>query len=134
MKKIVLAMLIIAVAMPAFASETRVRALGPMTAPYIQDQSGVFMWPATLVNYANLVTITAGYYDVVKYGDDRGYYDDDMTATFGMSYGLGEDNRFGVFGIWWQEHTMGPNSDGAWFGPGGFTQFGEEEFNKRTLM
>ena len=134
MKKLVLAMLIIAVAMPAFASETRVWALGPMTAPFIEDDSNVFMWPATLAGYANLVTITAGYYDVVKYGDDRGYYDDYMTAKFGLTYGLGEDNKYGVFGIWWAEHTWGPNEMGAWAGPGGYTSFSEDVYNKFNLM
>ena len=134
MKKLVLAMLIIAVAMPAFASETRVRSLGPQTAPYLEDDSNVFMWPATLVNYANLFTITAGYYDVVKYGDDRGYYDDYMTARFGLTYGLGEDNRFGVFGIWFQEHSYGPNAMGAWMGPFGYTDFSDDVYNKWNLM
>ncbi len=134
MKKIVLAMLIIAVAMPAFASETRVRALGPMTAPYIEDNSNVFMWPATLVGYANQVTITAGYYDVVKWYDDRGEFDDDMTATFGLTYGLGEDNKYGVLGMWWQEHTYGPNYMGDWAGPGGYTSFAENVYNKWNLM
>ncbi len=136
MKKLVLAMLIIAVAMPAFASETRVRSLGAMTAPYIQDDSNVFMWPATLVNYANLVTVTAGYYDVIKWYDDRGYYDDQMTAKFGLTYGLGEDNKYGVFGIWWTEHTYGPNYMGDWWGPygGGTTSFGENVFNKWNVM
>ena len=131
MKKIVLAMLIIAVAMPAFASETRVRALGPMTAPYIEDDSNVFMWPATLVGYANLVTITAGYYDVIYDGGDRGYYDEYMTARFGLTYGLGEDNKYGVFGIWWQEHPYGPNYMGDWWGPygGGTTSFSDNVFN-----
>jgi hypothetical protein len=137
MKKLVLAILMIAVAMPAFASETRVRALGPMTAPYIEDDSNVFMWPATLAGYANLVTITAGYYDVVKWGDDRGYYDDSMTAKFGMTYGLGEDNKYGVLGMWWQEHTWGPNYMGSWYGPwDGWqsTDFGENVYNKWNIM
>ena len=136
MKKIVLAILMIAVAMPAFGSETRVRSLGAMTAPYIEDDSNVFMWPATLAGYANLVTITAGYYDVVKWYDDRGYYDDDMTAKFGMTYGLGEDNKYGVFGMWWQEHTYGPNYMGDWWGPygGGTTSFGENAYNKWNIM
>ena len=134
MKKLVLAMLIIAVAMPAFASDTRVRALGSQTAPFIEDNSNVFMWPATLVNYANLFTVTAGYYDVVKYGDDRGYYDDSMTAQFGLTYGLGEDNKYGVFGIWFQENTWGPNMTGSWAGPGGYTAFNEDVFNKWNVM
>jgi hypothetical protein len=132
MKKLVLAMLIIAVAMPAFASDTRVRSLGSQTAPFIEDNSNVFMWPATLVNYANLFTVTAGYYDVVKSYDDRGYYDDSMTAQFGLTYGLGEDNKYGVFGIWFQEHTWGPNESGAWFGPG--PNFSEDVYNKWNLM
>ena len=136
MKKLVLAMLIIAVAMPAFASETRVRSLGEMTAPYIQDDSGVFMWPATLVGYANLVTITSGYVDVVYGGSDRGGYDNDMTAKFGLTYGLGEDNKYGVFGIWWHEHSMGPNAGGAWYGPfgPGTTSFSAEVYNKWNVM
>ena len=132
MKKLILAILVIAVAMPAFASDTRVRALGSMTAPFIEDDSNVFMWPATLVNYANLVTVTAGYYDVVRWGDDTGYYDSEMTAKFGLTYGLGEDNRFGVFGIWWQEHTYGPNNWGLWAGPG--PDFSEDIFNKWNVM
>jgi hypothetical protein len=133
MKKLVLAILMIAVAMPAFASETRVRALGPATAPYIEDDSNVFMWPATLAGYANMVTITAGYYDVVKWYDDRGWYDDEMTATFGMHYGLGEDNKYGVFGMWWKEHTYGPNYMGDWFGPGE-GDFSDNIYNKWHLM
>jgi hypothetical protein len=94
------------------------------------------MWPATLASYANIVQITAGYYDVVKYGDDRGYYDDYMTAQFGMTYGLGEDNKYGVLGMWWQEHTWGPNAMGAWYGPYGFgtTNFGDDVYNKWNLM
>jgi len=134
MKKLVLAILMIAVAMPALGSETRVRALGPMTAPFIEDNSNVFMWPATLASYANLVTIDAGYYYVVKYYDDRGWYDDDMTAKFGLSYGLGEDNKYGVLGMWWQEHTYGPNYMGDWAGPWGYTDFSEDVFNKWNIM
>ncbi len=133
MKKLVLAILIIAVAMPAFASETRVRALGPMTAPFIEDDSNVFMWPATLASYANLVTITAGYYDVVKHGENRGWYDNNMTARFGLTYGLGEDNRFGVLGMWWEEYTYGPNNM-SWAGPWGYTDFSENVYNKWNIM
>lgn len=136
MKKLVLAMLIIAVAMPAFGSQTRVRSLGSMTAPFIEDDSNVFMWPATLASYANIVQITAGYYDVVKWGDDRGEYDDDMTAQFGMTYGLGEDNKYGVLGMWWQENTWGPNMQGMWWGPGapGNYDFSDNVYNKWNLM
>lgn len=135
MKKLVLAMLIIAVAMPAFASDTRVRSLGSMTAPFIEDNSNVFMWPATLAGYANLMTVTAGYYGVVRGYDDRGEYDDDMTAQFGLTYGLGEDNKYGVFGIWFQEHTWGPSPFGAW-GPGapGNEDYTDDVFNKWNLM
>ena len=134
MKKLLLAILMIAVAMPAFASETRVRALGPNTAPFIEDDSNVFMWPATLASYANLVTITTGYYDVVKWYDDSSEYGDRMTAKFGLTYGLGEDNQYGVFGIWWQEHTWGPNEMAGWWGPWGFTSFDEDVFNKWNVM
>lgn len=136
MKKLVLVLIMIAVAMPAFASDTRVRSLGSATAPYIEDNSNVFMWPATLVNYANLLTVTAGYYDVIKWGDDRGDYDDDMTAQFGLTYGLGEDNKYGVFGMWWQEHTWGPNMMGMWAGPygPGTTDFSDNVYNKWNIM
>jgi hypothetical protein len=34
-----------------------------------------------------------------------------------MTYGLGEDNKYGVLGLWWQEHTYGPNYMGDWYGP-----------------
>jgi hypothetical protein len=70
----------------------------------------------------------------VKWYDDRGYYDDDMTARFGMTYGLGEDNKYGVLGMWWQEHTYGPNYMGDWAGPFGYTAFDENVYNKWHLM
>ncbi len=134
MKKLVLALLMIAIAMPAFATETRIRSLGPMTAPFIEDNSNVFMWPASLASYANLVSITAGYYDVVKWQDDTSDYNDRMTAKFGLTYGLGEDNKYGVLGIWWHENTWGPNYMGEWAGPYGYTDFGDDVFNKWNLM
>jgi hypothetical protein len=136
MKKLLIALMMISIASTAFASETRIRSLGPNVAPFIADDSGVFLWYGTLPSYANLVTITAGYYDVVKWYDDSAEYDDDMTAKFGMTYGLGEDNKYGVLGMWWHEHTYGPNYMGAWWGPypGGNPAAQYNIYNKWDVM
>jgi hypothetical protein len=136
MKKVLLALIVVAIAMPAFASETRIRTLGPMIAPYIEDDANVFTWYATLPSYANLVTITAGYEDVYVYGDDRGYYDDYLMSKFGMTYGLGEDNHYGVLGLWWEESTIGPTFGHDTWGPTGYgtAQFDEWVYNKWNVM
>lgn len=136
MKKVLLALMMVAIAMPALASETRIRTLGPMVAPYIHDDANVFMWYATLPSYDNLVTITAGYEDVYIYGDDRGWYDDYLYSKFGFTYGLGEDNWLGVIGLWWEETTIGPLFGADWWGPynEGSVQFDEWIYNKWNFM
>lgn len=136
MKKVLLALIMVAIAMPALASETRIRTLGPMVAPFIEDDANVFKWYGTLPSYANLVTITAGFEDVYIWGDDRGYYDEDLYAKFGLTYGLGEDNQYGVLGMWWEDHSRGPLFDHGWWGPYGFgtTDFGNAIFNKWNIM
>jgi len=136
MKKVLLALMMVAIAMPALASETRIRTLGPMVAPFIEDDANVFTWYATLPSYANLVTITAGYEDVYFYGDDRGWYDDYLYSKFGFTYGLGEDNWLGVIGLWWEETTLGPLFESDWWGPNGMgtVQFDEWVYNKWNFM
>ncbi|MDD3641979.1 MAG: hypothetical protein PHQ19_00725 [Candidatus Krumholzibacteria bacterium] len=136
MKKVILALMIVAIAMPAFASETRIRTLGHMIAPYIEDDANVWTWYATLPSYANLVTITAGYEDVYIYGDDTGWYNDYIYAKFGLTYGLGEENKYGVLGLWWEETTLGPLFGHETWGPYDYNtvQFDEWVYNKWNVM
>lgn len=136
MKKVLLALVMVAIAMPALASETRIRTLGPMVAPFIEDDANVFTWYATLPSYANLVTMTAGYEDVYIYGSDRGWYNDYIYAKFGLTYGLGEDNAWGVLGLWWEETTLGPVFGHETWGPFGYgtAQFDEWVYNKWNVM
>lgn len=143
MRKLLLAILVIAVAMPAFASETRLRTLGPGVAPFIEDDANVFMWYATLPSYEDLVTVTVGYYDVYYEMEDYDDFDEggeDLVARFGLTYGLGDDAEYGVLGLWWEEDTPGPNrwmgSDGLWAGPmfGPYTDFSDFVYNKWHAM
>lgn len=136
MRKLILALLVVAIAAPAFASETRLRTLGPQVAPFIEDDANVFKWYGTLPSYANLVTITAGYEDVLFYGNDHGWYDEYLYSKFGLTYGLGEDNQYGVIGLWWEETTRGPLWQHGWFGPYGWqaTDFSEWVYNKWNVM
>lgn len=136
MKKIVLILMMVAFAMPAFASETRIRSLGPMVAPYIEDDSNVFMWYATLPSYSNLVTITAGYDDVYLGYDEEADYYDWIYSKFGLTWAFGEEGQYGTLGLWWEEHTRGPNNlpwfGGAWWGPE--DNFDNTVYNKLNAM
>ena len=95
-------------ATPAMATKSRAQALAD-GGVYVEDDYNIFAFPATLVNYSNKVWIELGLYDYDLYGDcDYGYpYCDAIKTSMGGSYGLGEDNAYGVLAMFFYRHTEG---------------------------
>lgn len=109
MKKLfilIMAVAMTAAAVPAMATEARVEALGPYTANYIEDDYNVFGWYGTLPSYANIMTIGL---------ENDWEYDYWQHAYFGLTYGLGDENEYGVIGMVFLEDMYGPNIYG-WAG------------------
>lgn len=107
MKKLFVLSLAIALAalfaMPAKATESRQVALAG-AGSYIEDDFNIFWWPGTLPNYANTVwmSVNSEYYDEYE----------DLFLMIGGTYGLGEDNRYGVLGMWFWHMDEGLNPFG----------------------
>jgi hypothetical protein len=125
MKKLcVLAMVLAVAAMmasPAMATKSRVRALGAVD-NYIEDDYNIFSWYGTLPSYANILSIELINDDYYHYwGWDYepyltngpynygGEYGDRVNAAFSLIKGLGEDNTYGVLGLFFKEVCWGPN-------------------------
>lgn len=123
MKKVLTLSLAIALAalfaMPANATESRVIALGTGN-NYLEDDYNIFWYPGTLPNYANTVfmTVDGSNFD----GEENG----DLRLNIGMTYGLGEDNQYGVLGMWFWHRDPGLNPLGT---EGGCTWAGKGLFN-----
>jgi hypothetical protein len=111
-------------AAPAMATKSRVKAMGAVE-NYIEDDYNIFMWYGTLPSYANIVTIDLinddyehywgfdyePYYTNGMYAEG-GEYEHRVNASFGLIKGLGEDNGYGVLGVFFKEVTWGPNPAG----------------------
>jgi hypothetical protein len=105
----------------AMATKSRLRAMGGID-NYIEDDYNIFNWPATLPSYANILTIELindeyyyNYYDEYPYTlsfgveDDAGWYENSVSAMYGLVKGIGEDNKWGALGLFFTEVTWGPN-------------------------
>ena len=100
--------LAVSFAAPANATKTRAQTLAD-GGVYVEDDYNIFAFPATLVNYSNKVWVDLGLYEYDRYDDcDAGYpYCDDIMVSMGGSYGLGEDNAYGVLALFFYQHTQG---------------------------
>jgi hypothetical protein len=114
---------LVALAVPALATESRQVALGN-TGNFIEDDYNIFTWYATLPSYSNNLWIGLNYYS---------YYDGFTTAAaaegpdsyfswLGASYGLGSEGKYGTLAMFFHPYGMPLNTDyGDWNGADVFT-------------
>jgi hypothetical protein len=96
-KVVLISLLVIAIAAPAFASTSRVRSLA-RTGDYLSDDSNVFRWYSTLPSYANMVQAEIGSwnYNWVYPGDPGGLFN---SRALGLNYACGEDGKWGTYRV-----------------------------------
>jgi hypothetical protein len=92
-KIVLVSMLVVAFAAPAFATTSRVRSLAN-TGDYLSDDSNVFRWYSTLPSYANMVQAEVGMWDYA--GEGVGLLD---SRALGFNYACGEDAKWGTYRI-----------------------------------
>jgi hypothetical protein len=94
-KMLILSVLVVALAAPAFATTSRVISLAN-AAPYMNDDSDVFRWYGTISSYNNMVMAEAGQASIGGFG--LGDVDADYQAL-GFTKSLGKDAWLGTWGI-----------------------------------
>jgi hypothetical protein len=130
-KIVLVSMLVIVIAAPAFATTARVRTMAG-TGDYLSDDSNVFRWYSTLPSYANLVQAEMGswyggawladanyfrYYEGPQRAEDNGLggalnagqYDSGMlfnSRALGFNYACGEDGKWGTYRITLHENAV----------------------------
>ncbi len=87
--------LVAVLAMPAFATDSRVVALAG-TGNYIEDDYNIFNWPATLPSYSNTVWMSVHHY---MFWPQWSEGDSEYFTMIGASYAFGEDGSYGTFGV-----------------------------------
>ncbi|MBN1886236.1 MAG: hypothetical protein JW876_12035 [Candidatus Krumholzibacteriota bacterium] len=108
-----------ALAAPAMATQSRLRAMGDV-GNYIEDDANIFSWYATLPSYSNLVLIELQNDDMV-WGDywmsdnGEGDYGDWVRGTYGLTYALGEDGHYGTLAMFFQEGAFGINPFSSYY-------------------
>jgi hypothetical protein len=106
-KIVLVSLLVIAIAAPAFATTARVRSLAN-TGDYLSDDSNVFRWYSTLPSYANMVQAEIGtwngYYFTGPAQPGMGYLND--TRGLGFNYACGEDGKWGTYRITLNENAV----------------------------
>lgn len=89
------AILVAAVAVPAMATESRLRAMGGVN-NYVEDDANIFDWPATLPSYSNWFIV-----DMMP---------DHEWGMYGLTKSIGEYGDYGTFGIFFTEDMAAPNT------------------------
>jgi hypothetical protein len=91
------ALFVVAVAIPALATDARQIALGGV-GNYIEDDFNIFTWYGTLPSYSNTVWIGLDY--------DYGYsLQGPLMPYVGVAYGLGSDAKYGTLAMFFSEDT-----------------------------
>lgn len=118
------ALTVLAMAVPAMATDTRQASLAGV-GNFIEDDFNIFMWPATLTSYSNMVWIGIQNLQIGE-GTQMFYY-------MGASYGLGAENKHGTIGLFLFDFDRGlnPFTSDAWPGSGVFNDI---ETQKWTLF
>ncbi|HVO76670.1 MAG TPA: hypothetical protein VMT60_01670, partial [Candidatus Bathyarchaeia archaeon] len=130
-------LLLVAVAVPALATDARQQALAG-TGNYIEDDYNIFTWYATLPSYSNTIWIGLNYYNY--------YYDAAVTtsnqvgaqplannyAYMGASYGLGKEGKYGTLAMFYTDSSPGLNM--FWGNWSGASVFSESADQKWTVM
>lgn len=123
------ALFVVAVAVPAFATDARQTALG-FVGNYIEDDYNIFTWYGTLPSYSNTVWIGLNYDDYYYYydlGAPAAGYDHYM----GASYGLGTDGKYGTLAMFFTGYTPALNHEGWDYNGAPFSQ---SVYNKWNVL
>jgi len=106
-KIVLVSLLVIAIAAPAFATTARVRSLAG-TGNYLSDDSNVFRWYSTLPSYANMVQAEIGTHNTPWYGiagePIAGGINDSRALSF--NYACGEDAKWGTYRLTLNENAV----------------------------
>jgi len=107
---------VVAVAVPALATDARQIALGGV-GNYIEDDYNIFSWYATLPSYSNTVWIGLdyyyyGYYEGAKAAAVSADGPGDYFTYMGASYGLGSEAKYGTLAMFFYGYGAPLNSDG----------------------
>lgn len=93
---LIISLLVVMMAVPAFATTSRVRALADASS-YINDDSDIFRWYGTLPSYSRIVMAEAGQ----AYSEGLGpvYGADTEYQALGFTHDWGEDHWLGTWGV-----------------------------------
>lgn len=97
-KVLILSLLVVALAAPAFATTARVNSLAG-TGDYMNDDSNMFRWYGVLPSYANLVMMEVGSWDGSV--EHRG---------IGVTHACGDEGKWGTWGFWLLEDAVNDDS------------------------
>lgn len=108
-KIVLVSMLVVAIAAPAFATTARVRSLAN-TGNYLSDDSNVFRWYSTLPSYANMVQAEVGtwQYSILTAAPEQ-FAPGDMVQDsrgLGFNYACGEDAKWGTYRLTLNENAV----------------------------
>ena len=106
-KIVLVSLLVIAFAAPAFATTARVRALAN-TGDYLSDDSNVYRWYSTLPSYANMVQAEMGTWGGSYYtGPAQPGFGALMDSrALGFNYACGEDGKWGTYRLTLNENAV----------------------------
>ena len=112
-KIVLVSMLVIAIAAPAFATTARVRSLAN-TGDYLSDDSNVFRWYSTLPSYANMVQAEIGTWNDgwIYSGSDGELFN---SRALGFNYACGEDGKWGTYRVSLLENAVHSVTDKEFF-------------------
>ena len=120
---LITALLILAMALPASATLTRVRSMGGGL-NYLEDDAGATVWYAPLLDYPDQVVLDIGDLD----HDAPGSFNKSLTSTAGSGhFQLDEAGKWGTLGLYVQENLPADAPGGA------ITLLGARGFGKITL-
>ncbi len=110
-KIVLVSMLVIVIAAPAFATTARVRSMAG-TGDYLSDDSNVFRWYSTLPSYANMVQAEIGTWEGGEWLDSyksEGQYEFGYlwnSRGLGFNYACGEDGKWGTYRLTLNENAV----------------------------
>ncbi len=116
------ALVLVAFAVPALATEARLEALG--VGNFVEDDFNMFKWYATLPSYSNNFWIGLEYfegYEMAVAAPAAGG-PGEFQSWLGASYGLGSEGKYGTLAMFFFPSTPGLNTfSGPWTGSGVFS-------------
>ncbi len=109
------ALFVVALAVPALATDARQIALGGV-GNYIEDDFNIFSWYGTLPSYSNTVWIGLQYDDYYYYYDLGAPSAEGMSYQpyMGASYALGSEGKYGTLAMFFNYYGMPLNPGYGW--------------------